>query len=485
MAFESTKAAIKQNKLVASTKVEVLKELDMEFKVDKILSTNYVSRVLSKELQEGKLFITGKTKVDVIAMENGEIKFTMQDVEWSKSVDLTMLGDPIVKICNTVVTFELFERPIVKIDLDIDIKSEILDIIPSIKVDNPEIMLKQQESNVVSVVGNVSNSFTLSQEFEENESFEIFAKRARIDRINVTCGVDAYIIEGKAEVVLCVKNGEKINEVKKEMEFRQEMPFPGLLPTHKIFNNMSVATLMTTVTISEEKTILLIAMDIDDIAFATTDMDIVTLSDAYSVNNMITLSEECLNVINKMDTLKLSKQFTCNIDLGDKLAEEILAVNSIVLSNMQIQGNSVLGDLSLSVIYKDIEGKIEVVNKLEKVSIDGEDLENADLLNSDIVLNSSKVKFGKEIEMNFLVTANVVLKKVSYLVYITEIETSEAYSEEKSPIQVYIVREGEDLFDVGKALRVDVEQIKNQNEDVDNLSVGQKIFVYNKLEANI
>ena len=70
------------------------------------------------------------------------------------------------------------------------------------------------------------------------------------------------------------------------------------------------------------------------------------------------------------------------------------------------------------------------------------------------------------------------------MTFVTEIEKGEEYSEENPSIAVYVVNEGEDLFDVGKALRVSIDKLKAQNENIDSLSVGQKIIVYNKLEYN-
>ena len=185
MAFESTKAAVKQRKLVANTKAEFAKELEIDFKIDKLLSSNSVSRILSKEIQDGSVIITGKTKIDIVALENNQIKTSVQEIEWNKKVDVAVIGEVSILINETNVAFDLIEKPVAKVELLLDIYAEGLDIIPSIKVDNEDIVVKKQDTNIVNIVGSAFNSFTITHEIEQNAGVEVVSKKANIFLSNV------------------------------------------------------------------------------------------------------------------------------------------------------------------------------------------------------------------------------------------------------------------------------------------------------------
>ena len=482
MAFESTKATLKQNKLFTSTKVEVVKEVDVDFNIDKILSVKAMSRVLSKECNDGLVKIVGKTKIDLITLVGNEIKTVFQDVEWTKNVEASLIGEPVIIIKEEMVGFELLEKPLVKIDVNLDVYGAVMDVMPSINIDDDSIVLKEQNNTIQSIVGNVFNTFTLTQEFEEVTSYEILSKEAKINKTNVVCGVDAYIVEGVVEVCIQAKESDKYMEIKKEIAFKQELPFAQMLPTHKIINRLKISTLMATISQKDEKQTLLIALDVDDNAIAIMEQDVKTLADVYCLTNTIETSEECIKVVEKNEVVVRQQQITAISEL-DEVVQDILFVSNCNVENVKVVEDSVVGNFVCDVIFRSADDIVNCVKQNQAFSVELNQKTDNEILDVNVSLLAARLKYGNQIEVSASLEVSVNEVKNSYLVYVTEVNKKEEVERSEAAMQVYVVKENEDLFDVGKALGVTIDQIKAQNENIENVIAGQKIIIYNKLTA--
>lgn len=479
MAFESTKATIKQTKFLTKAKIEFEKEIEFDYDRKNILSINQYSRILNKQVNDGVLHVSGKTKVDISLIVDNEAKNVLKEIEWDKDLDLSTMDNIIVDIVDDAFV-SLTDENIVKGYVNLCVESEVVNVIPSVVVENSDIIFKEQEQALVSCVGFVNNSFTLTQELEGKFNISVLSKSAKLDLVKVTCGVDSYIVEGKVNVGLFVKDQDEIYEVKKELDFRQELPFNGLLPTHKIFNKLKVSTFIVTVVNGEEKSNIIIALDLEDTAKAYSDENVTTFADAYSTKNELITSEECVNVVESVGVTSQEIQVSDNIVTDDLDLQEIVFIDAINITNITTNNDKFLFDLKYNIVYRSKDNEIKSMNKV--LHVEENKSKNLVLWNHEVNNYTYKLKYTNEIEISFALKLTALDTTEKYMVYISDLKLGEAYSEEVPAISVYVAKEGQEIYDIAKTMHVDVEKIRSQNDGIDaSMTAGQKIIVYNKL----
>ena len=481
MAFESTKATIKQNKLVATTIVEFTKDLGEE-KIDNILSVSGKSRVLRKEIND-KLTIYGKTKLDVNYVENGELKNGLYDMEFSKVVDKDLTGDELVLIKETRTSVVNKE---IRVAVTIELFGENINIIPELKLDDANLFVRTEESEVANASGIQLGEFNLTNEYEEQGMYSVIDKRAEIADVKALAGVDSYTVEGNLDVYLTLFNGE-VKEIKKTIEFKQELAFTGLLPNEQLIASLRLANFMANVEAGEEKTNIIVTADVESQAFAVFFTQTKQLIDVYSTTNMLETNREVVEYNKKIEKVTLAGNKEFVIDVSDEnLAEQLLYVNEVNFKEKNVELDSgklvITGDVTTNVVYYNENKEVCTKKQNFEITMEGKVAANhVRVMQANANCTNCKIRFGKQIEIAINAEVDVLAFETDYLVYITEVAEKEPLEKDNSPITVYVAVGGEDLFDVGKALKVDPEQIKLQNKLGDQISAKQKIFVYNKI----
>ncbi len=99
-----------------------------------------------------------------------------------------------------------------------------------------------------------------------------------------------------------------------------------------------------------------------------------------------------------------------------------------------------------------------------------------------IVTNAAYKARGAEIELVFETVINVKGVSEKTIDVVSDIETGAKKEESDVAISLYIVRKGESLWDVAKALNTEEETLLRQNEDIGlPLNGGEKVILYREL----
>ncbi len=113
------------------------------------------------------------------------------------------------------------------------------------------------------------------------------------------------------------------------------------------------------------------------------------------------------------------------------------------------------------------------------------DASKTDLFDIKVKINNSKLHGKKDVEI--IAELFVEYKKYSkeFVSFVSSIEEMEDKTPSASAIRVYIVKEGESLFNVAKALSVRPQDILTQNPSLDgNVCEGTRLVIYSPLDID-
>lgn len=152
--------------------------------------------------------------------------------------------------------------------------------------------------------------------------------------------------------------------------------------------------------------------------------------------------------------------------------------------DVQNLGNKavVVAEVTASAIYK-TKDSYNVIDVKAETKYEFAKEVNQDILSASAgaMINSFKVKAGKELEVIFKLGYTLEFGKNENVRYVKNIEVLKEKDTDFGGIRVYITRSGETIFDVAKVLNVKPETITSQNEVVDGFEQGEKIYVYSPI----
>lgn len=214
------------------------------------------------------------------------------------------------------------------------------------------------------------------------------------------------------------------------------------------------------------------------------------------VKDVFMLDREIVVERNKFEYSQFDKTFIFDDKLTDsaKLSESRSAVREI-LSPVNASNNVarvwaesgkifIEGLISSTVIYSDENGFNSV-----KVEVPYSTSFNADVAGNETLKASGvvteimpKIKRDREIELTAKLNFKVESSTVRLLNVITNVTEGEVKPINESTVSVYIVSEGDTIWDVAKAFSASPDRITAQNNITENLEEGQRIVYFRALD---
>ncbi len=295
------------------------------------------------------------------------------------------------------------------------------------------------------------------------------------------CGNISYLSEG---VVTC-KNFNT--------PFSEEIETSGMLEDDKanVFVKATDCKIVLTGMEGDNVILLQVAVSVRIDNFRLEEKQVV--SDVFLADYEIETEQDCCkyNVMDK--TYNLFDKIVGNATVGDDMVavSKVICTSlsrNIIVNTYYDEGKIVVeGVLAVNLVYLNIEGNTQSILIELPYSLQFDEVMECTnkLLCAEAIVDNlyAKVKRDREFEVtaniSITVTADSPIEcKTIKAVTVTDIKKCNSYS-----IVIYNCKEGDELWDVAKAIGASMEQIVAQNNDLQGDLAGRKIVYYRQINC--
>ena len=474
---ESENVWIEQDIVVPDSKPDVMQ----------IISTHVTPYVLNMEVSDGRVNVTGKLNYFII-YNTGDAKYGTRGIFVSHPFTQSLAVKGLKKDMNVII------KPAVKNVISslpnerkISVKSEIMFKITvkdftRVKLINDFSSEKAIEKRVVSdkfsnVVSNKTSIVASREDIllskDAEDLFEILRIESEIKNTEIKESFNKIMLKG--DIVLkivyltesddtTVKNTSFVIPFTGMIEFdnindRTKFDVDYIMQDLEIEKNMDITT---TKALSVEYRILadVTQYEEDEVSY---------VEDFYSQYEELDYNKREENVIKQMRkesyTVDVSESTSGTFDM-QKLVDYSVDLNGISVSE-SIGGFKLSGNAKINMLMQNNEIKKEENRENEKNDI---------LISLD---KSNVVQNENNLDISISLRVDVEAKNEGNIQVIDELNTKKINSENLDSMNIYIVKENDDLWNIAKKYKTSIENIQKINEELrdDNLSVGQKILI--------
>lgn len=336
--------------------------------------------------------------------------------------------------------------------------------------------------------------------FDMEESFDTGCTVDKILYQDVTAMVNnVKTMDGKCYISgnicgsLCYLSEGIVTSKNFNTPFSEEIECSGMLDDDKANVLIKSADCKIVLTGLEGDNVILMQISVNVRIDCMRQMDKEIVKDAFLADLEIEMEQEncCYQVLDK--TYNLFDKIVGSASIGD----DMVAVSKVILTSLSrnILVNTyyddgkiiVEGVLAANVIYMNVENNAQSIMIELPYSLQFDEVvegQNKKLLAEAIIDNLyAKVKRDKEFEItaniSIMVTASSEINCSAVKnVVVTDIKKSNNFS-----IVIYNCKEGDDLWEVAKAIGTSMENIASQNADLDGDLTGRKIVYYKQINC--
>ena len=506
MDIEATRENVCINKLMCEKKELVFIEEDMivpDSKPDILNAINLNGNICiyKKEVQDGKIKIDGciNTYIMYIPDSNREnIRSLNTTIEFSKVFVITeckenMDADVNVYIKDLECKVLNGRKINIRAGLDFKIRlfsNENIEIINSIdNIDNIQTLTEQINTN--SLIGKNSTRVYIKDTLNidtQDEISEIL--KATINLVNNDKKISYNKVLSKCEAkvkIIYLTEDNRINIVE------GTIPAVGFIDMQNISedNICDITNEINNITIrpnSAEEHSIYVEVEIETTCTAYEKRQISIIQDLYSPTSNIRFTQKKINSLT--DKIENSKNFTVTskINIPELVEGHLIDVDITPnLNKEQILNSNIVNEGEIIVSFIFIDKNNNVNNKVSKIPFEFT-VENpllSENINVDTNINILNNKF--DVKSNGDIDCNIDMEAITNFLQNTSIniiEDIEMQAEERNSgdydsLIIYIVQKGDTLWKIAKKFKSTVDDIARVNgiEDIDNIQIGQKIYI--------
>lgn len=497
MAYENSQAFnIESKKMVNTEQFESACRLEVstDKPIKKVVCVNALPKIVSNEKVGDNLSFSGKTAYQVVyETEEGKLASLLADVEWNESLTNIMYNTVFlnVKAQENTITGITNNEIMLSTLLNVEVYAIVSESISSVK-DLPESYVKEEKTyEYEKIINTINETFNeVSEQEISNKIDEVLYYTGNVKLKNVAAGIDTVTFEGDANIIVTMLENDNIVSFNKVIEFKQEIAALSVVPNCLVDASLCLTALKVTASVSEidQKTNLIFALEIGVNASVFNKETMSVIEDAFSTKQETIISSECV----LKESFEIDGYYSDTINGSfhvDKQIYELSFVSGVKAHITDIQdgetGSLVCGGIEVNLVGNNDNKENINISGFIPYSINVPESSKNDKFEIEVDVKNFKLRGQNEVEI--IADVFVAYKKYNdeYVTFISNIEESEEREQSNAAIRVYIVKEGEDLFDVAKALCVRPEDIIIQNPNVEEgLVEGMKLVVYTALNVN-
>ena len=466
-------------------------KISTEAVVSKVLSANAKSTIINTDIQNGVASLSGKLAVQVVYLttENtiASAETVYDYVEKQKfeynMIDSFGIDDAVIESTNAT-----GNEVVVSVKHNAVILGTYSYEIPKEFDGEGDIVSKTTNFKVNKIVASANDNFSVSEEtLISQKDVKILNVVSQVILNEVSCTVDKIVLDGKILAEVEYLSDNELVSLNKDFDFRQEIAAQGVVPNNFASAKCDVKAVTISPVENDDKTTLGFGFEVMANVCAYEEENLEICADLFSLKNELNIAYDYVDQKGFASSAFYSDSVLSQTDISEvQDFEDIVSVFNPKAKVVDVQnlGNKavVVAEVTASAIYKTkdsynvIDVKAEIKYELAK------DV-NQDILsaNAGAMINSFKVKAGKELEVIFKLGYTLEFGKNENVRYVKNIEVLKEKDADFGGIRVYITRSGETIFDVAKVLNIKPETITSQNEVVDGFEQGEKIYVYSPI----
>lgn len=513
MDLDTIKEKLSVHKLIGTKKEMIIVEGDMivpDSKPDVLntICTSGVVCVYKKDISEAKIGIGGVINTYIMYQsqdDNDKTRGLNTNIEFMENIkfDEAKEGADLKVIVNIkqIESRVVNERKIaIKANLEIIVEiysSEEVDIINELNdLDNIQILKDNIKVNSLKGIGNtkVYAKDTISIDNADN-LVEILKMDMKIVNRDIKISYNKVLTKAELEVnMMYLTDDMRINKISSNVPLVGFIDLLDIAESDICDMDYEIKNIVIKPNSVEEHSIYIEAeVDIKLVAYEEKEMNLI--KDVYSPIESIEYTTKNIKTITEKTTNSELKQVREKIDLDIFANQKIIDVDVIAnVINQVYSNNEINYECELELKFMITNESMENSYKSIKLGFDYKVINNIDnkldkdLLNNELVIDVVNKDFM--IQDGGIVNTNIDLMMISNLVktesinVINQIESTGERLKEDYSVVIYIIKEGDTLWNIAKEFGSTVDDIQRINgiEDEKNLQIGEKIFIpkYNK-----
>lgn len=492
--FTKVVSSVRRNVGVTQSVIE-LKLPTNENNVSKVYSIGAKSTVISSEANGRELSFMGL--IDFQAVYEGDgISAVDYSVEFRDKfeADQEIMGELIVTsnvvdVTSEIVAGDMKVVAIVEITLD-EISSRDLNVLTSAKGEG--VHVSTSELTFSSYIGKAYEKFDVAGDLQIDGAAGVLMVTPCVSLYEVLPRDNYIIVNGKLNLDICYKTGDNVQDINTkyhEMDFSWEVALDGLTANSivqsvvgLVSNEIKVSTI-----IEEGVANINVYVPVVYAGYVFNESTIDVVGDLYLEKNYMSVTCENFDTIMGNDSVKFKDNISGTASILDTspFIDEIIGVctNNLVLASSRVENNKLYieGVANSTVVYytketNDVTSvQVEMPFSVEEKVI-GECSSVVTICLENI---SARSKRGKEIEVSAELNVYTDMYSNNTLSAITSVNIGDEKQQDDCSLYIYIVKEGQTIWDVAKDVNTSQELILDQNPDIElPLKGGEKLVIY-------
>ncbi len=463
-----------------------------------IICTSGTVCVYKKEILNDKIRIDGNIDTYIMYLADSEEDRTRgisTSLDFSEILNISGLDEESKE--KTKVKLKSIESNIIngrKIEisavLEVDIQiynNEELEIINDL-VEESEIEMLKETKTISSIVGKGNTSINVKESIKLNENdtiAEILKTNIQIENKDVKVSYNKILTKAEANIKIMY-----LNEINKIGSVNAKVPIVGFIDIENVSDgnicdvDYEIRNIIIKLNSNDEHSIDL-EMDVGVSAIAYEEKNVNTIKDLYSPIRIIEYNKKkiktLLNKVNIKDERQVREKFL--IDGLDNKKVLDVDVNPIIESIKTFNEKIIInGSLELRIIVGDNN---QVEQKKENIPFNFEIENNEDLTDIKTIADIEVLNQDFIVQERGNINSNIDLgisikgyEDVSFDI-MDSIDIKGKREEQDYSVVIYVIKEGDTLWNIAKFFGTTVEEILNVNEieNADNLVPGEKLFI--------
>lgn len=484
-------AWIEQDILVPDTKPDVMKIIRVDNKV-------YIN---SKEIMDSSMRVTGQISYYIIYIStDGQIRGISMSYPFVKVIDdKSIKKDMKVRIVPNVKNI-IYSLPN---ERKIAVKTEVIFRYKLSEIGEIEILSRIEECNSLECKMSKDSFFNIieykSDMFETREDImlpeglpganEILRVSNDIVNTEYKVSYNKILVKGEIKTDIVYTSSSDNNEI---YNYETNIPFTGMIEFSNISDNSkfdikySLGNFEINLDTSNDTGRMInVSADVNVDAILYEEKEIEYIEDFYSMEDDLEYESNGINIVKNKENIEKSIMLKDNVGVVPDMAR--LLDYTVDISNLttKISGGNIYinGNIKVNVMYemadnRKIESKTYDLLVDEVIEISKDIDEKYINVNIEVIKGIVRIN-GTNIEANIELLVSIEVDNVENINEINNIKEEKIDTSMFDSMNIYIVKKGDNLWDIAKKYKTSVAKIANINDlsDENKLDIGQKILI--------
>ena len=503
--LETTNESLSVNRLVSEKNEVIFIEGDMivpDSKPDILNTINTSGNVCiyKKEIMDEKIRLDGNINTYIMYLSDNSdeaVRGLNTNLDFSENINLpNCTSDMLVNSDINIKSIEckvLNGRKInIKVGLEVRLKvyaNENIDIVNGIN-NNSNIQTLEENLRVNSLVGSGNTKVyvkdTIPVDNTDNLAEILKANINLVDR-DIKISYNKILAKAEAEIrIMYLTEENTINTVINKIPVVGFIDIQNVNEENMCDTNYEIKNMIIKPNNIEEHSIY-IELEVEVSTMVYEEKQINLIQDLYSPSEEVTFNKRKVRTMSNKNNIQKTCQIREKVNIPEIENKTLLDVDIKPIINKESKMESRIiyeGELELNFIFT--ANTIIDINSI-KVKVPFQfnvnDIENCDQMdigtNMEIVSQDFIIGLGGEVSCNVDIAFNLSMSRNVNLNIIEGLNTEENRDLEDYSLILYIVKEGDTLWEIAKRFRSTIDDIVRTNgiENPDKIDVGQKLFI--------